>query len=73
MNKRIDLSATIEKAIALCENKVLNNVKTLSVKIPQNLPPISSDPYALQHILVNLLINAAQAANKEDAWIELSA
>jgi len=72
MDKWIDLSAAIEKSSALCENKVRNNVKNLSVEIPQNLPPISSDPYALQHILINLLINAAQAANKEDSWIKLS-
>ena len=72
IDKWIDLSAVIEKAIALCENKVRNNVKTLSVEIPQNLPPILSDPYTLQHILINLLINAAQAANKEDSWIKLS-
>ena len=72
IDKWIDLNATIEKAIALCENKVLNSVKDLSVEIPQNLPPILSDPYALQHILINLLINAAQAADKEDAWIKLS-
>ena len=72
IDKLIDLSAVIEKAIALCENKVRNNVKTLSVEIPQNLPPILSDPYTLQHILINLLVNAAQAANKEDSWIKLS-
>jgi signal transduction histidine kinase len=72
IDKWIDLSAVIQKAIALCKNKVRNNVKTLSVDIPQNLAPILSDPYALQHILINLLINAAQAANKEDAWIKLS-
>ena len=72
MDKWIDLSAVIQKAIALCENKVRKNVKTLSVEIPQDLPLILSDPYALQHILINLLINAAQAANKEDSWIKLS-
>ena len=72
IDKWIDLSAVIQKAIALCENKVRNNVKTLSVEIPPNLPPVISDPYALQHILINLLINAAQAANKDDAWIKLS-
>ena len=71
IDKWIDLSVVIQKAIALCENKVCNNVKTLSVEIPQNFPPISSDPYALQHILINLLINAAQAANKEDSWIKV--
>jgi signal transduction histidine kinase len=72
IDKWLDLSAVIQKAIVLCKNKVRNNVKTLSVEIPQNLPPLLSDPYALQQILINLLINAAQAANKEDSWIKLS-
>jgi C4-dicarboxylate-specific signal transduction histidine kinase len=72
IDKWIDLSAVIQKAIDLCEKKVLKNVRTLSVEIPQNFPHILCDPYALQHILINLLINAAQAANKEDAWIKLS-
>ena len=71
MDKWIDLSAVIEKAVALCKNKIHDNVRTLSVEIPQNLPPLLSDPYALQHILINLLINAVQAANKGNSWIKL--
>ena len=72
IDKWIDLNAVIEKAIALCKNKVRKKVKTLSVEIQPNLAPLLSDPYALQHILINLLINAAHAANKEDSWIKLS-
>lgn len=71
MDKWLDLNAVIQKAIDLCKNKFIKNVKSLSVEIAQNLPPILSDPYALQHILINLLINAAQASDKEGSWIKL--
>ena len=72
IDKWVELNAVIRKAIALCENKVRKSVKTLTVDIPQNMPPVLSDPYALQHILINLLINAAQAADKDGSWIKLS-
>lgn len=41
--------------------------------IPENFPQIHTDPIALEQILINLLINAAQAADKEDSWTRLSA
>jgi signal transduction histidine kinase len=37
-----------------------------------NLPRIWSDPFALEQILLNLLVNAAQAAEKNDSRVELS-
>ena len=39
--------------------------------IPENLQPIRTDPEAVEQILVNLLINAAHASDKEDSWIRL--
>ncbi len=39
--------------------------------IPDNLPLIRTDPEAVEQILVNLLINAAHASDKEDSWIRL--
>jgi signal transduction histidine kinase len=46
-------------------------VKSFEIDIPENLPQIFTDPEALEQILINLLINAAQAADKEDSWIKL--
>ena len=48
------------------------NVKSLQIDIPENLPPVLTDPDAIEQILVNLLINAAHASDKEDSWIRLS-
>jgi signal transduction histidine kinase len=44
----------------------------LITNLPENLPPVWTDPNALEQILLNLLINAAQATEKEDARVELS-
>jgi signal transduction histidine kinase len=42
------------------------------VNIADDLPPVFSDPEALEQILVNLLINAIQSTDQEDSWITLN-
>ncbi len=70
---RIDLAAVAEKAVAICREKIKKTVKSFTLDIPENFPRIHADPMALEQILINLLINAAQAADKEDSWVRLSA
>jgi signal transduction histidine kinase len=41
------------------------------VEIPDSLPLIISDSEALEQIVLNLLINAVHACDKEDSWIRL--
>ncbi|HSO67808.1 MAG TPA: PAS domain S-box protein, partial [Desulfatirhabdiaceae bacterium] len=69
---RIALKPVIEHAVLLCREEIRNHAKTLQMVVPENLPPIRTDPEALEQILVNLLINAAHASNKADSWIRLS-
>jgi PAS domain S-box-containing protein len=69
----VDPSAVIGKAEALCQGKIKKNVKTFSVVLSDTLPRILTDPNILEQVLVNLLINAAQAADKEDSWIRVKA
>lgn len=40
--------------------------------IPENLPALLTDPLAIEQVVVNLLINAAQAADKDDSWVSLT-
>jgi signal transduction histidine kinase len=68
----IDLREVIEKGVAICRCQIKRSVRVLEVNIADDLPPIFTDPEALEQILVNLLINAAQAAYKEDSWIRLN-
>lgn len=70
--RRIALRQAIENAVSFCRGEISKNVKSLRLDIPDNLPPIRTDPEAVEQILVNLLINAAHASDKEESWIRLS-
>jgi len=68
----LDIKQVIEKAVAICRGKIEKMVRSLELNIPESLPPILADLETLEQILVNILINAAQAADKEHAWVRLS-
>jgi len=71
--KWMDLNSTIERVLNISQVLQLKNIKSLKTNIPENLPKIWSDPHALEQILLNLLINAAQAVSKEkDSRVELN-
>ena len=69
--KEVDLRQVIEEAVVICQGKIKRMVKSFHVNIPDDLPLINTDPESLEQLLVNLLINAAQAADKEDSWVRL--
>jgi len=69
----VDVESVIKRSVALCHGEMKKTVKRFEMKIAEGLPPIFTDPSALEQILVNLLINAAQAVNGEDSWVMLSA
>ena len=68
----LDLNQVVEKGIAVCRSQISKRVKSFDVNISENLPQVYTDPKALEQILVNLLINAAQAADKKNSWVKLS-
>jgi len=68
----VDLNVVIAKMLSICRVQLKKSVKSLITKIPDNPPRIWTDPSALEQILLNLMVNAAQAAEKEDSRIELS-
>ena len=68
----VDLNQVVEKGIAVCRSQISKRVKSFDVNIADGLPPLYTDPEALEQILVNFLINAAQAADKKDSWVKLS-
>jgi signal transduction histidine kinase len=69
--KRINIQEVIERVMAICKNKIKKTVKSFDKNIPENMPQIYTDPYALEQVLINLLVNAAQAADKEDSRVKL--
>jgi signal transduction histidine kinase len=67
----VDLKEVIKRTIAICRPYVNKMVKSFEVHIAEEIPPIITDDGALEQVLINLLINAAQAADKEKPWIML--
>jgi signal transduction histidine kinase len=71
-SRLVDLKPVIEKGVAICRGEIKKKVKFFEMNIPEDLPPIFTEPQALDQVLVNLLINAAHAADKEDSWVRLN-
>jgi len=68
----VDLNQVVEKGIAVCQSQISKRAKSFDVNISENLPQVYTNPKALEQILVNFLINAAQAADKENSLVKLS-
>ena len=68
----MDINRVIEKSLAISRGKIERMVKSFEVNAPQNLPTIRTDSEILEQVLINLLVNAAQAADKEDSWVKLN-
>jgi PAS domain S-box-containing protein len=66
-------ASIVERAIAICHTQIRKTVKTFDVQVQQDMPEMVSDPDAIEQTLINLLINAAQAADKPDSHIRLDA
>ena len=68
----VDIRHIVEQGVALCNSEIQKRVSSFKVMIPQQIPPIMTDPEALEQVLVNLLINAIHASDKEDSWIKIN-
>jgi signal transduction histidine kinase len=68
----IDLNEVVEKVLSICGSQLKKCANTIITHLPEDSSRIWSDPSVLEQILLNLLVNAAQAAEKKDSCIELS-
>ena len=68
----VELKEVIESVLSICHSKIKRAVKSFVNNIPENLPKVYTEPYTLEQILLNFLVNAAQAADKHDSWIKLN-
>lgn len=73
LKKYADLKTINEKVLAICGKELKRTVKSIEINIPPDLPEVYTAPYAMEQVLINLLMNAAQAADKEDSWVKLNA
>jgi PAS domain S-box-containing protein len=73
--EKIDLKPMFEKVVAFCRSKIRKTVKTFTVDIPENLSEMLIDRKPLEQILINLLINAANAFDQpvdENSRVDLA-
>lgn len=68
----VDLKQAMEKSLSLCIGRIQKFAKTIDVDIPEGLPPLLTDPLAIEQVMINLLINAAHASDKDESWIKLT-
>ena len=69
LRQEMSLDLVLDKVLALVGTKIKQSVRKFKVVMPEALPKLFSDPVVLEQVLVNLLVNAAQAADKGDSWI----
>jgi PAS domain S-box-containing protein len=63
----------VRKAASICMSQIKKRVKTFEVDIPEDLPEIVIDTDSFEQIMINLLINAAHAADKPDSMLRVTA
>ncbi|MDI9570342.1 MAG: PAS domain S-box protein [Pseudomonadota bacterium] len=61
----------VRKIASMCRSQLGRTVKTFEVEITPGLPAVFTDADALEHVLVNILLNAGQAMDKEESRLVL--
>lgn len=70
----ISLNDVINRSIKFCHNILTTNNIKVKLKCNEELPSIVGDPYQLQQVFVNIIINANDSIidSKEDGFISIS-
>jgi len=68
----IDLKQVVEKSISICQGRIRKSIKRFTTDLPEGLAPLQTDPLAVEQIVVNFLVNAVQAADKEDSRVNVA-
>ena len=69
----VDLRSVVDQVLAICGTQINKSIQAFTKDIPDDLPPVFTDVQALKQILLNLLINATQAVDKEFSTLKLRA
>lgn len=67
------IDGVIKQVMTLVGKQVRKSVKRLDVEIADSLPMVRMHVGKIEQVLINLVINAGQAADKKDSWVKLVA
>jgi C4-dicarboxylate-specific signal transduction histidine kinase len=57
----VSLNRAVEETLAICKSELLGRKVELVTHLEMGLPPLQGDAIALQHLLLNLIVNAYEA------------
>jgi PAS domain S-box-containing protein len=67
------IGKVIDQVMALVGKQVQKMVKRFDVDVAADLPQVRMNAGKIEQVLINLVINAGQAADKDPSWVKLSA
>lgn len=67
------LGTVVDHVMVLVGKQVQKMVKRFEVEVAPGLPPAMVNAGKIEQVLINLIINAGQAADKQDSWVRLEA
>ncbi|MDJ0763385.1 MAG: 7TM diverse intracellular signaling domain-containing protein [Myxococcota bacterium] len=67
------LNSVIDQVMTLVGKQVRKRVKTFEVEVEPDLPLVLMNAGKIEQVLINLVINAGQAVDKDDAWVRVNA
>jgi signal transduction histidine kinase len=67
------IDTIVKSMMTIIGKQVRKMVKHLEMEVAENLPLIMMNAGRIEQVLINLLINAGQAADKEDSFVRLIA
>lgn len=71
--REVVIAEVIDNAENVCHNQIVMSVRRFEKYVEQDIPKILTDGEALEQIIVNLLINALHALDKEESEIRIIA
>ena len=66
-----DVRKLINRVTTLTGKQVSKIIRSFSVEIEDGLPDVVMNPARIEQVLINLILNAVQAADKEDSYVRL--
>ncbi len=66
------IAPSVERVMTLVGKQVRKMVRRFDVEIADGLPQVEMNAGKIEQVLINLVINAGQAADKDDSWVKLT-
>jgi len=66
------IASVVDRVMALVGKQVQKMVKRVDVDVAERLPPVRMNAGKIEQVLINLLINAGQAAREGASWVKLT-